>query len=289
VTTIAREIMMNVKDHLNSLPKPLVITLSVIILGMVGIIDYLTGPNFSLSILYLIPVLLVSWYAGRLPGIAISFACALIWLTASLLGKNYYEYPVVLYWNDLMELAFFLTVTILITALKSSLQREMVLAKTDYLTRLPNRRCFFEFSEKELGRSLRYRHPLTIIYLDIDNFKTVNDTMGHSAGNELLCLVAETLSHIIRSTDMVARLGGDEFALLLPESDPESARNAVRKVMNGLTGALKDDWPVTFSVGMVTYMLPPASVDEMVKEADNLMYAVKLAGKGAVRHEVVEN
>lgn len=252
MTTIAREIMMNVKDHLNSLPKPLVITLSVIILGMVGIIDYLTGPNFSLSILYLIPVLLVSWYAGRVPGIAISFACALIWLTASLLGKNYYEYPVVLYWNDLMELAFFLTVTILITALKSSLQREMLLAKTDYLTRLPNRRCFFEFSEKELSRSLRYRHPLTIIYLDIDNFKTVNDTMGHSAGNDLLCLVAETLSHIIRSTDMVARLGGDEFALLLPESDPESARNAVRKVMNGLTGALKDDWPVTFSVGMVT-------------------------------------
>lgn len=289
MTTIAREIMMNVKDHLSNLSKPLVITLGVIILGMVGIIDYLTGPNFSLSILYLIPVLLVSWYAGRLPGIAISFACALIWLTASLLGKNYYEYPVVLYWNDLMELAFFLTVTILITALKSSLQREMVLAKTDYLTRLPNRRCFFEFSEKELGRSLRYRHPLTIIYLDIDNFKTVNDTMGHSAGNDLLCLVAETLSRIVRSTDMVARLGGDEFALLLPESDPESARNAVRKVMNGLTRALKDDWPVTFSVGMVTYMLPPASVDEMVKEADNLMYAVKLAGKGAVRHEVVEN
>lgn len=281
--------MMNVKDLLNNLPRPLVVTLGITILGMVGIIDYLTGPNFSLSILYLIPVLLVSWYAGRLPGIAISFACALIWLTASLLGKNYYEYPVVLYWNDLMELAFFLTVTILITALKSSLQREMVLAKTDYLTKLPNRRCFFEFSEKELGRSLRYRHPLTIVYLDIDNFKTVNDTMGHSAGNDLLCLVAETLSHIVRSTDMVARLGGDEFALLLPESDPESARNAVRKVMSGLMGVLKDDWPVTFSVGMVTYMLPPASVDEMVKKADNLMYAVKLAGKGAVRHEVVEN
>lgn len=281
--------MMNVKDLLNNLPRPLVVTLGITILGMVGIIDYLTGPNFSLSILYLIPVLLVSWYTGRLPGIAISFACALIWLTASLLGKNYYEYPVVLYWNDLMELAFFLTVTILITALKSSLQREMVLAKTDYLTKLPNRRCFFEFSEKELGRSLRYRHPLTIVYLDIDNFKTVNDTMGHSAGNDLLCLVAETLSRIVRSTDMVARLGGDEFALLLPESDPESARNAVRKVMNGLMGVLKDDWPVTFSVGMVTYMLPPASVDEMVKKADNLMYAVKLAGKGAVRHEVVEN
>ncbi|CAG0957392.1 diguanylate cyclase [Geobacter sp.] len=280
---------MNVKDHLNSLPKPLVITLGVIILGMVGVIDYLTGPNFSLSILYLIPVLLVSWYAGRLPGIAISVACALTWLVASLLAKKYHEYPVVLYWNDMMELAFFLTVTILITALKSSLQREMVLAKTDYLTKLPNRRCFFEFSEKELGRSLRYRHPLTIIYLDIDNFKTVNDTMGHSAGNDLLCLVAGTLSRNIRSTDMVARLGGDEFALLLPESDAESARNVVRKVMNSLKGALKDDWPVTFSVGMVTYMLPPASVDEMVKKADNLMYAVKLAGKGAVRHEVVEH
>lgn len=279
---------MNARDNLGNLPKPLVITLGAIILVMVGVIDYLTGPNFSLSIFYLIPVLLVSWYAGRVPGIAISFACALTWLIAGLLEKTYCEYPVVLYWNDLMELAFFLTVTILITALKSSLQREMVLAKTDYLTKLPNRRCFFEFSERELGRSLRYHHPLTIIYLDIDNFKTVNDTMGHSAGNDLLCLVAETLSRIIRSTDMVARLGGDEFALLLPESDPESARNAIHKVMNSLTEALNDKWPVTFSVGMVTYMLPPASVDEMVKKADNVMYAVKLAGKGAVRHEVVE-
>ncbi|ANA40950.1 MULTISPECIES: diguanylate cyclase domain-containing protein [Geobacter] len=279
---------MNARDNLGNLPRPLVITLGAIILVMVGVIDYLTGPNFSLSIFYLIPVLLVSWYAGRVPGIAISFACALTWLIAGLLEKTYCEYPVVLYWNDLMELAFFLTVTILITALKSSLQREMVLAKTDYLTKLPNRRCFFEFSERELGRSLRYHHPLTIIYLDIDNFKTVNDTMGHSAGNDLLCLVAETLSRIIRSTDMVARLGGDEFALLLPESDPESARNAIHKVMNSLTEALNDKWPVTFSVGMVTYMLPPASVDEMVKKADNVMYAVKLAGKGAVRHEVVE-
>ncbi|WP_318556498.1 diguanylate cyclase domain-containing protein [Geobacter anodireducens] len=279
---------MNARDNLGNLPRPLVITLGAIILVMVGVIDYLTGPNFSLSIFYLIPVLLVSWYAGRVPGIAISFACALTWLIAGLLEKTYREYPVVLYWNDLMELAFFLTVTILITALKSSLQREMVLAKTDYLTKLPNRRCFFEFSERELGRSLRYHHPLTIIYLDIDNFKTVNDTMGHSAGNDLLCLVAETLSRIIRSTDMVARLGGDEFALLLPESDPESARNAIHKVMNSLTEALNDKWPVTFSVGMVTYMLPPASVDEMVKKADNVMYAVKLAGKGAVRHEVVE-
>lgn len=279
---------MNARDNLGNLPRPLVITLGAIILVMVGVIDYLTGPNLSLSIFYLIPVLLVSWYAGRVPGIAISFACALTWLIAGLLEKTYCEYPVVLYWNDLMELAFFLTVTILITALKSSLQREMVLAKTDYLTKLPNRRCFFEFSERELGRSLRYHHPLTIIYLDIDNFKTVNDTMGHSAGNDLLCLVAETLSRIIRSTDMVARLGGDEFALLLPESDPESARNAIHKVMNSLTEALNDKWPVTFSVGMVTYMLPPASVDEMVKKADNVMYAVKLAGKGAVRHEVVE-
>lgn len=227
------------KDYLNTLPKSFVIALGLILLVTVGSIDYLTGPNFSLSILYLIPVLFVSWYAGKLSGIVISFAGAFFWFVAGLLGKKYYEHPVELYWNDVMELVFFLVVTILITALKNSLQREKFMAKIDYLTEVPNRRFFYEFAEKELSRSLRYHHPLTVIYLDIDNFKTANDTIGHCAGNKLLRLVASTFSENIRINDIVARLGGDEFALLLPESSPEAAENVVNKAMNSLKKVMK--------------------------------------------------
>lgn len=275
------------RDRLNALPRSFVTALGLILLAIVGGIDYLTGPNFSLSILYLIPVLLVSWYAGKLPGILISFAGALVWLVTGLLSKNYYAHPVELYWNDIMELIFFLVVSVLISTLKNSLQREKIMAETDYLTEVPNRRFFYEYAEKELSRSLRYHHPLTVIYLDIDNFKVVNDTMGHCEGNKLLRLVAKTFSENIRINDMVARLGGDEFALLLPESDPEAAENVINKAMNNLEKVMKDDWPVTFSIGMVTYIKLPATVDELLKKADDLMYSVKMAGKGAIRHEVV--
>lgn len=276
-----------VGNYFNQLPKTLVITLGFILLAAVGGMDYLTGPNFSLSVFYLIPVLFVSWYSERFFGIIMSFAAALVWLVAGLTVKKHYEDSVVLYWNDIMELVFFLTVSLLISALRSSLQREKELAKTDYLTRVPNRRYFYEFSEMELHRSIRYKHPLSVIYLDIDNFKTVNDTMGHSAGNTLLRLVAKTFLDNIRSTDMIARLGGDEFALLLPESGPESATHVIDKALHSLKGVMKDDWPVSFSIGMVTFLQPPATVDAMLKRADDLMYSVKAAGKGAIRHEVV--
>lgn len=275
------------KDYFNNLPRSFVIALGLLLFVAVGSIDYLTGPNFSLSVLYLIPVLFVSWYAGKLSGILISFTGAFVWLVAGLLGKKYHEHPVELYWDDIMELVFFLVVSILITALKNSLQREKLMAKTDYLTEVPNRRFFYEFAKKELSRSLRYQHPLTVIYLDIDNFKTVNDTMGHSAGNRLLRLVADTFGKNIRINDMVARLGGDEFALLLPESGPEAAVNVVNKAMDNLKKIMKDDWPVTFSVGMVTYINPPATVDELLNKADDLMYSIKLAGKDAIKHEIV--
>ena len=276
------------KEIFSRLSRPSVIALGMFLLVAVGAIDYLTGPGFSLSIFYLIPVLFVSWYAGKSSGILISFFGAFVWLVAGLLGKKYYEHPVELYWDDIMELIFFLVATTLISALNNSLQREQLMAKTDYLTGVPNWRHFYEFAEEELSRSLRYHHPLTVIYFDIDNFKTVNDTMGHSAGDVLLRLVATTVSRNIRTNDMIARLGGDEFAMLLPESGPEAAEKAINKAMDALKEALKDHWPVSFSVGMVTYMTPPASVDELLKKADHLMYAVKMAGKGAIRHQVME-
>lgn len=273
--------------YLDRMPKVFIITFGFILLIAVGSVDYLTGPLFSISILYLIPVLWVSWYAKRYIGIIMCFASALVWLIAGLAAKKYHERPEELYWNDAMELVFFLVVSLLISALRHSLQREKEMSNTDYLTNVPNRKRFYEFAEMELKRSLRYQHPLTVIYLDIDNFKTVNDTMGHGAGNTLLRLVAHTFVKNIRSVDMVARLGGDEFALLLPESGPESANDLIHKAMHKLEKAIKDDWPVTFSIGMVTFLEPPLTVDELLKHADDLMYSVKAAGKGAIRHEVV--
>lgn len=126
------------------------------------------------------------------------------------------------------------------------------------------------------------------IYLDIDNFKTVNDTQGHSEGDHLLRQVASTLTTAVREIDTVARLGGDEFGLLLPETGGDAAVTVATKISAGLKVQVEQHWPVTFSIGMVTYLTAPESADEMIRVADTLMYEVKDSGKNELRHLIVE-
>ncbi|MBT1071513.1 GGDEF domain-containing protein [Pelotalea chapellei] len=249
--------------------------------------DYLIHPEYSLSLFYLLPVVLVAWFGGRTTGMLFSLFAALAWLVAGLLEKTYHDYPIALYWNDLMELSFFLIVSFTLSALKNALEQEKNSARTDHLTGISNRRNFYDLVDLELSISSRYGHPFTIISIDIDNFKTVNDTMGHLAGDTLLRMVAATMKDNIRTSDMVARLGGDEFAIFLPETGNKAAEAVILKVKNGLMAAVQHDWPVTFSIGMVTFVKPPATVDGMIARADGLMYEAKVGGKDKIRHEIV--
>ncbi|WP_054698251.1 GGDEF domain-containing protein [Geotalea toluenoxydans] len=144
-------------------------------------------------------------------------------------------------------------------------------------------------AEQEINRSRRYGRFFSIAYLDLDNFKAINDTKGHHVGDDLLCVVAGTIVENMRCADMVARIGGDEFVVLLPETGASDARSAVVKLQERLMERMgARNWPVSFSVGLVTYYCPPTSVDEMLKKADGLMYEVKSQEKNSFRHEVVE-
>jgi len=148
-------------------------------------------------------------------------------------------------------------------------------------------RFFAELVDLEIARSRRYRHPLSIAYLDLDNFKTVNDRFGHSVGDKVLHITVQNTRHLLRKIDVVARLGGDEFAILLPETDQPAARAAVTKIRTHLlTEMRKNDWPVTFSIGVLTCLEMPRNTDELIKQADNLMYSVKNSGKDSVNYAV---
>lgn len=172
--------------------------------------------------------------------------------------------------------------------LQVALEKEQNMARIDFLTKVPNRRTFWEGVDTEAKRSRRYGRPMTLAYVDLDNFKQVNDIYGHQVGDDLLRAVAVTMHTIVRSTDLVARLGGDEFALLLPETNGEAANIVVNKIQAALLKAVEEhNWPVTFSFGVVTFNSPLDSVDEMIKRADDLMYEVKRGGKSAVVAEVV--
>lgn len=268
--------------------KPVVLGWGALGIVAVATTDYLTDPKYSLSLFYLFPVILVAWFVGRTTGTIFSLFAALAWLIAELLGKTYHEYPVALYWNDFMELSFFLIVSFILSALKNALEQEKNTARTDHLTGISNRRNFYDLVNLELSISRRYGHPFSVISMDIDNFKTVNDTMGHLAGDRLLRVVATTIKDNIRTSDIVARLGGDEFALFLPETESKAADALLFKVKRELQALVQRDWPVTFSIGMVTFFKPPATVDEMIARADSLMYEAKAGGKDMIRHEIVD-
>lgn len=272
---------------LKGLSRPVVTAIALLLVASVGLFDSMTGPGYSFSAFYLLPVVLAAWYAGRGYAILVSVASAAAWLAAGIAGRMYYEHTLVLLWNDTMELCLFLFAAYVISAFRGRLDREEELARTDQLTGIANRRRFGELADAEIRRSRRYSESFTIIYLDIDNFKTVNDTLGHSEGDSLLRHVASTLTTAIRESDTVARLGGDEFGLLMPETDGDAAVKVATKIGAGLKVQVEQRWPVTFSVGMVTYLKAPPSTDEMIRVADKLMYEVKDSGKDELRHLIV--
>ena len=167
--------------------------------------------------------------------------------------------------------------------LKTLLANEQELSRVDPLTLVPNRRGFYESLEKERVRTVRYRRPVTLGYIDVDNFKKMNDSYGHTMGDELLIAVAATVRTNLRTSDVVARLGGDEFAVLLPETDAIGSEQVLRKLRLKLLDAMKErGWEVTFSIGAVTFLDPPDSLDILVRMADETMYAIKARGKDDV-------
>ena len=168
----------------------------------------------------------------------------------------------------------------MLDAFKKRLTHEQQAARTDPLTSLSNRRAFVEAAWLELERGRRHGRPLSLLYIDCDDFKLVNDRLGHVAGDAVLSAVGATLRQAVRGLDTVARLGGDEFGVLLPEVDRAGAvaladrlRVQLRETLSGRGDA------VTFSIGVATFLRPPASVDEMILRADELMYKAKRSGK----------
>ncbi|MBI3894496.1 MAG: GGDEF domain-containing protein [Acidobacteria bacterium] len=156
------------------------------------------------------------------------------------------------------------------------------------MTGLPNRRAFFEIAERESRRTRRHRYSVTVAYIDLDNFKSVNDSYGHIVGDELLKVVARTLRENMRETDLAARLGGDEFAVLLPDTNLDGAKKCLESLRSRLLKTMSEHkWPVTFSIGSITFSRF-VSVDEMVRRADSLMYAVKHKTKDAISYELTQ-
>jgi diguanylate cyclase (GGDEF)-like protein len=164
------------------------------------------------------------------------------------------------------------------------------LAHTDSLTGLANRRWLLELLEREFLRARRYRRPLSLIYLDLDGFKEVNDGFGHLFGDGLLRSAARSMQAVLRAADMLARIGGDEFAILLPETDLAGADKVVVKLRRALLSTTRPYGtalpPLTFSAGICQLREADRTIDDLILRADEAQYLAKSGGRGETRTEI---
>ena len=271
----------------DALGTPAQYAIAALLVVIVVLLDALTDPELSFSIFYALPVALLAWNRGWTAARISMVAATVAWFFADIVSGPTYSHIGIRYWNGLVRFSFFLIVGYTVSELRRALNEAQRLARTDNLTGVANSRSFLEAAAGEVVRQQRYGHPLSLAFIDCDNFKQVNDQFGHAAGDDLLRTIADAIQSSLRGVDTVARLGGDEFAMLLPESDVDAAATVWLKVRESL-GAAVGDLDVTFSVGLVTYRSAPASVEELVHSADEAMYEAKKTGKNASRHRIVE-
>jgi diguanylate cyclase (GGDEF)-like protein len=258
--------------------------LGCLIIVVLGILDFISG-SFQFLIFYLFPVFFVTWFANKASGIIASSLSAIVWLIDDRLASAGETHLLMSYGNLAVSFGFLLYAVFLVSRLKSILLHERELANTDYLTKVANSRYFSEVVQTEVDRSRRYNHILTLAYIDVDNFKAVNDRFGHSAGDALLTTIASKMKANIRTVDVLARLGGDEFAILFPETDAQGAKIVIDRIRQNIDRtAHGKDWPMTISVGVVTCPKVPVSMDKLVMLADEAMYMAKQAGKDTVTY-----
>jgi diguanylate cyclase (GGDEF)-like protein len=259
------------------------------LLLVLGWVDYLTGFEISFSFFYLIPISIATWYISIRSGYLMTLIGVLAWVFSNLMAGETYSSEWIRFFNTLVRLTVFMMIANLLHELKTALQKEHEIARTDYLTGVFNSREFHEQLAFEVKRADRLHYPISLAYIDLDNFKRVNDTYGHSAGDFQLKRVTQTITATIRETDLFARLGGDEFALLLPNVDRQQAELVFQKIENEVMKELAElQSPITLSAGVITFKQPPESVDEMIRKADALMYEAKISGKGKAMYFIVE-
>lgn len=264
--------------------------LSAVILFL-GWLDYTTGPDIGFSVFYLLPVVAAGWRLGSFSAGLTAGLAGAAWIAADVAAGNPERPLMLIAWNGFTRVVIYGIVGFLTSRLRTDrehlrdlLDREKLLARTDPITDLPNYRGFVERLLTETSRCRRTGEPLCVAYIDLDDFKKVNDQYGHPAGDSLLAGVAGILRETVRSTDVAARLGGDEFAILFWRVDRSEVEAIITRVIEQIRdfGAGYEQARPGASAGVAYFERPPRSADDILREADGAMYEAKSRGKGTL-------
>ena len=268
-------------------------------LAVVAIIcwfDYATGPDISFSIFYLMPIVATGWWFGSRIAVLTAAAATVAWITADIAA---YDHSISISgWNGFTRAVIFISMGFLtarirldqqrLSALAARLEeeraREAELARRDSLTGLPNSRAFMEVLADRIRACRSSGRSICVLYVDVDNFKRVNDSLGHAAGDEALRRVAAALRDTVRADDAVGRLGGDEFAVLAADVPAELPERIARRLLERIELVARDfpDTGLGASVGVAFLAAPPEDPEEVLRRADSAMYEAKASGKNRI-------
>jgi len=250
---------------------------------LIGLFDYYSGTEIRIYPLYFLPLSVAAWHFGWIGGISGAISATLAWIVSNRIAGMNYTQDYVWILNAFTQFTAFLTIALVLTWARELLRHEQGAARTDAITGLPNMRAFYELVKLSTTSCIQHARPLTLAFIDIDNFKCVNDRHGHARGDALLLEVAAALRAMVRATDHVARIGGDEFVICMPETSDTQARPLLERLHADLAIRLyTENCNVSSSIGALSWKVPSTSVAAMISEADKVMYQVKSSGKNRV-------
>ncbi len=262
-----------------------------VMIGFITWILFYTGKNDSpLLNLYLLVIITSGLTLGKLTTLLEFVLITSIYLWLGYPEFNALDFNLADFTKLMIEFAPFLLIAYLVSMLSADLHfaRQMFqhMSETDEFTGLLNKRAFDKFSHREKAKSQRYGHPFTILMVDADTLKVINDQYGHDAGDKLIKTIAETIQMNLRETDILARYGGDEFVIFLPETPPEKAREVADRIRDAVAGinfvVQNQAMAVSVSIGTASYPQDSSSIDDILDRSDRALYISKQTGRNRV-------